>query len=81
MLSVSAMSSGQGNYYASLAKEDYYLEGGEPEGVWFGKGAKALGLDGIIKKQEFRNLFDGYSPTGEKALVQNGVCKLICVRG
>ncbi|MBW4464679.1 MAG: relaxase domain-containing protein [Pegethrix bostrychoides GSE-TBD4-15B] len=65
------MSSGQGNYYASLAKEDYYLEGGEPEGVWFGKGAKALRLDGTIKKQEFRNLFDGYSQNGERGLVQN----------
>ena len=71
MLSVSAMNSGQGNYYASLSKEDYYLEGGEPEGVWFGKGAKALGLDGTIKKHEFRNLFDGYSQSGERGLVQN----------
>lgn len=71
MLSVSAMSSGQGNYYASLAKEDYYLEGGEPEGAWFGKGAKALGLEGTLKKLEFWNIFDGYSPDGERSLVQN----------
>jgi Ti-type conjugative transfer relaxase TraA len=71
MLSVSAMSGGQGNYYSSLAQEDYYLEGGEPEGVWFGKGAKALGLEGTVKKYEFRNVFNGYSPDGERALVQN----------
>ena len=32
MLSISAMSGGQGAYYTGLAREDYYLEGGEPPG-------------------------------------------------
>lgn len=71
MLSVSAMKGGQEQYYSSLAKEDYYLEGGEPEGVWFGKGAEKLGLAGKVNKQEFKNVFSGYSPDGQKALVQN----------
>ena len=39
MLSISAMASGQDAYYLSLAKEDYYLAGGEPPGRWAGGGA------------------------------------------
>lgn len=69
MMSVSAMSGGQGNYYAGLAQEDYYLEGGEPPGLWMGEGAKRLGLSGKIDKKEFLELFDGRH-NGEK-LVQN----------
>ncbi len=29
-------------YYDELAKEDYYLKGGEPPGQWLGCGAEAL---------------------------------------
>ena len=38
MLSIGAMSGGQEQYYARLAREDYYLEGGEPPGIWMGEG-------------------------------------------
>ncbi len=65
MLSISRMSSGQEQYYLDLAREDYYLEGGEPEGVWLGKGAAVLGLKGVVQKDELRSLFQGFSPTGE----------------
>lgn len=63
------MSAGQGSYYAGLAQEDYYLEGGEPPGLWMGEGAKKLGLSGTVEKQTFLELFDGFQD-GEK-LVQN----------
>lgn len=44
MLSIAALSGGQGNYYLALARDDYYLKGGEPPGQWLGKGAERLGL-------------------------------------
>lgn len=70
MLSVSAMSGGQGAYYTGLAREDYYLEGGEPPGLWEGKGAQLLGLDGQVDKEVFAALFSGMDGRGTP-LVQN----------
>jgi conjugative relaxase-like TrwC/TraI family protein len=68
MLSVASMSGGQGHYYAGLAREDYYLAGGEPPGIWMGKGAQTLGFAGIIDREAFLDIFDGFQ-NGE-ALVQ-----------
>ena len=70
MLSVSAMSGGQGAYYTGLAQEDYYLNGGEPPGIWVGKGAELLGLRGQVDKEIFSELFSGLDGKGS-ALVQN----------
>ena len=70
MLSMSAMSGGQASYYLGLAREDYYLEGGEPQGIWFGEGAEKLGLLGEVESDQLYNLFDGLSPDGSRALVQ-----------
>ena len=52
MLSISKMSSGQGSYSADLAREDYYLEGGEPLGVWWGRGSRELGLQGVVGREQ-----------------------------
>ena len=72
MLSIAPMSgAGQGDYYLELAREDYYLKGGEPPGVWVGEGAKELGLNGQVEKAELKNLLEGYSIDDEKSLVQN----------
>lgn len=70
MLSIAAMTSGQEGYYQSLSKEDYYLEGGEPPGIWWGDGAKALGLEGRVSGRELSSGFRGFSRAG-MPLVQN----------
>lgn len=57
-------------YYADLG-EDYYVDGGEPPGVWWGEGAEELGLDGTVQAEAFRNILQGKSADGRKALVQN----------
>jgi conjugative relaxase-like TrwC/TraI family protein len=44
----------------------YYLDAGEPPGVWFGKQAAALGLAGDVDPEAFLSLVNGHSPTGEK---------------
>lgn len=70
MLSIGSMAAGQGHYYTKLAREDYYLEGGEPPGYWRGRGAEALGLSGTVEDQALHNLFRGLSPAGNRSLVQ-----------
>jgi conjugative relaxase-like TrwC/TraI family protein len=66
---------GQGNYYLQLAREDYYLQGGEPPGQWHGVGAKLFSLSGTVEKDDLRNLLSGFSPKEQVALVQNAGAK------
>ncbi len=70
MLSNARMARGQADYYLELAREDYYLEGGEPPGIWWGRGAEALGLSGVVGPAALRQLYQGFRPNGEP-LVQN----------
>lgn len=70
MLSIGVMSAGQGRYYLSLAQEDYYLHGGEPEGRWWGQGAEKLKLSGIVTGNQLHSLLSGISPSREP-LVKN----------
>lgn len=58
-------------YYLDERKENYYLNGIDKQGHWFGGAAQPLGLSGIVEREPFRNLLDGFSPDGSKALVQN----------
>lgn len=67
MLSISKAG---GGYYANLAADDYYTEGGEPPGRWYGRGAKLFGLSGKVDREQFLTLCDGFTLDGKK-LVQN----------
>lgn len=60
-------------YYAHLGREDYYTRGGEPPGVWWGGGAKALGLAGQVQSDVFASVLRGFLPTTKepRRLVQN----------
>jgi conjugative relaxase-like TrwC/TraI family protein len=69
-LSQKALKGSAGDYYLNLAQEDYYLEGGEPPGVWLGKGAKAFDLHGTVEREAMKNLLQGRSADGQEALVQ-----------
>lgn len=70
MLSVGRMGGGQSRYYLDLASEDYYLDGGEPLGKWWGRGAEKLKLSGTVERRDLERAFAGFSPDGE-GLVQN----------
>jgi conjugative relaxase-like TrwC/TraI family protein len=72
MLSISKIQGGC-DYYLDLAKEDYYLNGGEPPGRWVGKAASFFGLktDDIVLAPTIKPLFAGYHPITEMALVKN----------
>lgn len=70
MLSIGAMAAGQDMYYLRLATEDYYLDGGEPPGRWWGRGAEHLGLAGLVEAVAFSAIFRGFGLDGTK-LIQN----------
>src|SRR5579871_5838808 len=61
-------SKGAKQYYAAA---DYYSEGQELVGLWGGKGARLLGLEGTVDKQSFDQLCDNLDPRdGNKLTVR-----------
>jgi conjugative relaxase-like TrwC/TraI family protein len=67
MLRINALKSASDYYTKSLTKGDYYSEQAEISGEWQGLGAKKLGLDGEINKEQFDLLCAGNHPlTGEQ---------------
>jgi Ti-type conjugative transfer relaxase TraA len=54
-------------YTEEFHKEDYYAKGKEPPGRWVG--GRSLGLDGEVRAEDLRALFEGKNPA-EKELVQ-----------
>ncbi len=71
MLSLAKLAPGQEGYHIREARRDYYLEGGEPEGRWLGRGAASLGLTDRVEESAFRYLFRGFSPDGSQPLGQH----------
>ncbi len=60
-------------YYADgLKREDYYAEGQEVAGKWYGKAAERLGVSGDVKKEQFAALAENRHPvTGERLTPRN----------
>ena len=50
-----------GAYYIEVLP-NYYLDSGEPKGVWHGRGAERLGLEGEIIDGEFLRIMAGLHP-------------------
>jgi conjugative relaxase-like TrwC/TraI family protein len=61
MLRITQQDSAEGakRYYTSA---DYYSEGQEIIGSWGGRGARMLGLEGVVDKQSFDRLCDNLDP-------------------
>ena len=65
MLSLSKISSAAGcDYYLELAREDYYLNGGEPQGRWYGEALSHFGIkeNDVVEAKTLKTLFAGYHP-------------------
>ena len=57
-------------YYAEkYSADDYYSEGRQVAGQWFGKGAEALGLTGTVDRDDFRAVLEGRDPRDGRVLV------------
>jgi conjugative relaxase-like TrwC/TraI family protein len=68
MLTIRAMSDGKGYSSRHLEHSDYYAEGERVAGVWQGRGAKLLGLDGPVKTEDFESLRQGLDPRTKEFL-------------
>src|SRR5215470_19713897 len=74
MLSINALGGGGQGYYLSLVNINYYVEGGEPPGLWYGHCRHEFGLEGMVQREHLERLCDGFHPhDGEKALVRNAL--------
>jgi len=71
MLSIGLIGAHQEKYYTDLAREDYYTEGGEPPGVWFGGGTRHFRLSGTVETDALSALFSGHCPDTHVPLVKN----------
>ncbi len=81
MIRVVSHSSGAAakSYYGKgLNREDYYSEGQEVIGKWFGRGAEALGLKGSVNKKSFERLCDNLHPeTGDQLTPRNDKNRIV----
>ncbi len=75
MLSVAKLTPGQERYYersVAAGLDDYYAGRGESPGVWAGRGAAGLGLDGVVADGDLGRLIDGTDPATGRRLRRHG---------
>ncbi len=70
MLTIRAMSNGQGYAARHLQHSDYYAEGERVVGYWQGRGAELLGLTGEVKSEQFEAIRQGLDPQSGEFLRQ-----------
>jgi conjugative relaxase-like TrwC/TraI family protein len=71
VLSVAKLTPGQERYYersVAAGLDDYYAGRGESPGVWTGRGARELELEGLVHEGELGRLIRGTHPHTEKKL-------------
>ena len=82
MLSVAKLSPGQEAYYersVAAGIDDYYAGRGESPGVWVGRGAAELELDGVVGEGELGRLIGGKHPLTSAELRRHPPKKQITV--
>src|ERR1051325_3938655 len=80
MLSVSKLSPGQEAYYersVAAGIDDYYAGKGESPGVWVGRGARELELEGVIGESGLGRLVSGRHPLTSAVLRRHPPRRLI----
>ncbi|MDO5082534.1 MAG: MobF family relaxase [Arachnia propionica] len=83
MMTISRLSAGDGyEYYTSCTARgdhrskdqelgDYYLESGTPAGVWMGRGAARLGIEGEVTEAQMKALFgEGLHPEADRLIAE-----------
>jgi len=82
MLTVAKLSPGQEAYYersVAAGIDDYYAGRGESPGVWVGRGAAELELDGVVGEEELGRLIGGKHPLTSAELRRHPPRKQITV--
>lgn len=82
VLSVAKLTPGQEGYYErSVADglDDYYAGRGESPGVWVGRGAQELELEGVVPEGELGRLIRGHHPHTDEELRAHRRARLITI--
>ncbi len=64
------LANAKGYFEEHLCAGDYYAEDDRVQGVWMGKGAARLGLNGVVTRDAFLALCDNQHPVSGKRLTQ-----------
>jgi conjugative relaxase-like TrwC/TraI family protein len=81
MLTIRAMSNGEGYAARHLAHSDYYAEGERVVGRWCGRGAQLLGLSGEVQSEHFEAVREGLHPFSGEFLRQRRSADRIAADG
>jgi conjugative relaxase-like TrwC/TraI family protein len=71
VLSVAKLTPGQESYYersVAAGLDDYYAGRGESSGIWAGRGAAELGLEGVVQDGQLGSLIRGRHPVSDEEL-------------
>ncbi len=82
MLTVAKLTPGQEIYYersVAAGLDDYYAGRGESPGIWIGRGAPELGLEGVVQDGQLGALIRGVHPVTDKQLRQHPKRRTITV--
>jgi conjugative relaxase-like TrwC/TraI family protein len=82
VLSVAKLTPGQESYYersVAAGLDDYYAGRGESPGVWTGRGAAALGLEGVVREGQLSLLIRGLHPGTEEELRRHTKARTITI--
>ena len=81
MLTIRAMSNGQGYSARHLEHSDYYAEDERVIGQWHGRGAEMLGLSGEVESEQFEAVRQGIDPNSGEFLRQRQSADRIAADG
>jgi conjugative relaxase-like TrwC/TraI family protein len=82
MLSIAKLTPGQEGYYersVAAGLDEYYEGHGESPGVWVGRGASALELEGVVHEGELGRLVRGLNPLTQEQLRSHPKARLITI--
>src|SRR6266545_7849165 len=71
VLSIAKLTPGQESYYersVAAGLDDYYAGRGESPGIWTGRGAAKLGLEGVVQEGQLGTLIRGHHPVSDEEL-------------
>jgi conjugative relaxase-like TrwC/TraI family protein len=82
VLSIAKLTPGQEGYYersVAAGLDDYYAGRGESPGVWVGRGAQELELEGLVHDGELGRLIRGIHPHTQKGLRSHPKARVITI--
>src|SRR5215831_13097875 len=82
VLSIVKLTPGQESYYersVAAGLDEYYEGHGESPGVWVGRGARALELEGVVRDGELGRLVRGLHPHTQEQLRSHPKARLITI--